>query len=165
MCEVFYTMKTITLLSTIFFCALSPFSLLATTEDVSTYLSRHTGNVYIDEAWNGDTLTVSLMLDTKTDIVNAVEAHLEYDTHELMYSGEKKQDESIIILPTDTSGTGIIKRYLSLDGITGKKIITSITFVKAKNDKKEDKPTVTLATDSLLLLDDGRGTDIFQGEE
>lgn len=152
-------MKTLIALTFSLFVTLSPYSLLATTVTSDFFTSEGKGNVYLISQEIDTKLVVSLYINAGSETVNALEAHLLYDVTALYFEHEEKSDESIVALPRETEEDGLTTRYVSLSGITGSKKVAVYTFTK-----KKETENPKLSPNSLLLLADGRGTDIYSAK-
>lgn len=129
------------------------------------YAMENTPALFIQQESKGDLITITLYANPKHNIANAIEAHIivsDNITTPLTLIDEKVFIQDAYFLPQDTSTSSITFRYLSLSGFTGLTKVATYTFKKEFFSSIDETYTVQLADDSLLLLADGKATNIYR---
>jgi hypothetical protein len=122
----------------------------------SSFATEKCGNLLllpIQEAWS---VTLRLSLSSCEELANAVELSFSIPPH-LSFRDEDILLENLYKLPSEHNENTVTFRYVSLDDLSGVHDIADFHF-----DKVSGGDTLpTLLPESLILLSDGKGTNIF----
>ncbi len=125
-----------------------------------SYADEKRGSLFVQQETVGDIVTLTLYANPEEKLVNAVEVHISFPPSSLSFTCEELALKNLYKLPQDIASSSVTLRYVSPDSFQAISKIAVITFKKETNG---DTPFI-VESDSLLLLSDGKGTNIFKTE-